>query len=94
MRFTMRHAVAKRPFYFAWQWIILGLMGIVLCLGTAVALLPSQFGQLLMLFARVIIHLVPPRVWLGGIGLVVLWLAVLNYLWRERRPYTAALTKD
>ena len=81
MRLTIRHG-AKRPSHFSWPFILLGLAGLALCLGSAAWLAQSQFGHMVLLFVKLVFHLVPPLVWLGGSGVVALWLFVLNYLWR------------
>ena len=86
MRLTIRRAAEKRPSHFSGPFIWLGLLGLALCLGSAVWLSQSQFGHMVLLFVKLVFHLTPPLVWLCGSGMIALWLFVLNYLWREQRP--------
>lgn len=86
MRISVQRAAKKRLRGYPWELIAVGFVGFVLWLGTAVALTHSQLGQIVRLLIKVVIHFIPPLIWLGGGGLVLLWLIVLNYLWREERP--------
>lgn len=86
MRISVQRAAKKRPRGYPWELIAVGLVGFVLWLGTAVALTHSPLGQIVLRLVKVALHLIPPLVWLGGGGLVLLWFVVLNYLWREERP--------
>lgn len=86
MRISVQRAAKKRPRGYPWELIAVGLVGFVVWLGTAVALMLSPLGQIVLRLVKVAFHLIPPLIWLGSGGLVLLWFVVLNYLWQEERP--------
>ena len=62
--------------------ILLAALLFIICIGVNLLVWQSQIGQVALRLANVVVHLVPPFIWLGGGIIVVLWLVVLRYLWR------------
>lgn len=81
MKLSLRETVGKRPFPTSFWIIFLAVPGFIVSTGVNLLLWQSQIGQMGLLLVKVVIHLMPPFIWLGGGAIVVLWLVVLRRLW-------------
>ncbi|MAT99714.1 MAG: hypothetical protein CL608_21450 [Anaerolineaceae bacterium] len=80
MKIGLTGTVEKRP-YPSSSWIVLALPALIIFVGVNLLLWQSQLGRVILLLAKVAIHLIPPFIWLGGGAIVALWLLVLRRVW-------------
>lgn len=59
---------------------IVGMVSLI-AVGANLMLMESRIGWVILLLAKMSFNLIPPGIWIGGIFMVILWLAVLVRVW-------------
>lgn len=84
MKLSLTGTVGKRPSPTPLWIILLAVPLFTVFVGLNLLLWQSQVGQMVRLLLKVVIHLIPLFIWLGGGTLVALWLVVLRWLWQPQ----------